>query len=107
MIILVASFLVYDGLVNNGNVVWSKAYYIFTFSQISDEQWAEKYNAHPIVLAYKEQYSNVILTQDLRYTGKFLDYTVSNSTNSPRLHIWVVNDHIVHFYLQQVIHALH
>jgi len=100
LVILVGSFLIYDAFGNNGNVVWSKAYRIITFAQISDSQWAEKYDLHPIVVAYKQKYSNTILTQDLGYTGKHLDYTVSNSTNSPRLHIWVINDNRDHFYLE-------
>jgi len=99
LVVLVSSFLIYDAFVNNGNVVWSKAYWIITFAQISDSQWKEKYDLHPIVIAYKQKYPNTILTQDLGYTGKYLDYTVSNST-IPRLHIWVINDDRDHFYLK-------
>jgi len=100
LVILAGSFLIYDALGNNGNVVWSKAYWIITFAQISDSKWAEKYDLHPIVVAYKQKYHDTILTQDLGYTGKYLDYTVSNSTNSPRLHIWIINDNREHFYLK-------
>ena len=100
LVILVGSFLIYDAFGNNGNVVWSKVYWIFTFVQISDSQWTEKYDLHPIVIAYKQKYPNTILSQDLGYAGKYLDYTVSNSTNSPRLHIWVINDNREHFYLE-------
>ncbi|QLH06500.1 hypothetical protein C5F50_05000 [Nitrosopumilus ureiphilus] len=100
LIILVSSFLIYDALGNNGNVVWSKAYWIITFAQIPDSQWAEKYDLYPIVIAYKQKYPDTILTQDLGYVGKYLDYTVSNLTNSPRLHIWIINDDRDHFYLK-------
>lgn len=99
LIALVSSFLIYDAFGNNGNVVWSKAYWIITFAQISDNRWEEKYDLHPIVTAYKQKYPNTILTQDLGYTGKYLDYTNSNST-IPRLHIWIINDNRDHFYLK-------
>jgi len=59
LVILVGSFLIYDAFGNNGNVVWSKAYRIITFAQISDSQWAEKYDLHPIVVAYKQKYSKL------------------------------------------------
>ncbi|MBI1662590.1 MAG: hypothetical protein IS860_03665 [Nitrosopumilus sp.] len=98
-IILISIFLIWDAFGNNGNVVWSKAYVLATFSQIEDAQWAEKYNTHPIVVAFKQKYNDVILTQDLGYTGKYLDYTVSDSS-SPRLHIWIIDDKRVHFYLK-------
>lgn len=99
LVILVGSFLIYDAFGNNGNVVWSKAYWIITFAQISDSQWAEKYDLHPIVIAFKQKYPDTILIQDLGYTGKYLDYSVSNST-APRLHIWVIDDTRDHFYLK-------
>jgi len=100
VIVFVSSFLIWDAFENNGNIIWSKAYRMITFSQITDQQWAEKYDIHPIVIAFKQKYNNTNLIQDLGYAGKYLDYTVSNSANAPRLHIWVINDNRDHFYLE-------
>ena len=87
----------WDATINNGNMFWSPTIRTFDFFQGSDEQRIEKFQDHPILLSFKERYSDLEITQELKYSGKFQYYTHTNGTFTAQLKIWDAGSHASFF----------
>ena len=86
----------WDASSNNGNIFWTPTIRAFDFIQESDEERIKKFQDNPILVAFLEKHPNAIVTQELKYDGKYMYYTHTNGTMTIQLRIWDTG-HNVHF----------
>ena len=78
----------WDVSANYGNMFWTPTIRALGFMQESDEERIQKFQDNPILITFLEEYPDVTITQELKYTGKHIHYTHTNGTTTVQLTIW-------------------